>query len=128
MSMAHSLELRVPLIDAHLAKCLQSIPGAWKLNGRVPKPLLVHALGRQLPESIVRRPKQGFTLPFDSWLRQEMRRGVEATLTGEKQNCLSSILNMAAVREVWKDFLAGRTSWSRPWSLFVLAKWCDLHL
>ena len=80
MSMAHGLELRVPLIDHQLADKLMTLPGAWKLDDNVPKPLLVGALKGTLPDEIVHRKKQGFTLPFERWLRENLRPEVEAAL------------------------------------------------
>ena len=70
MSMAHGLELRVPLIDHPLADKLMALPGTWKLDGNMPKPLLVGALKGALPDEIVHRKKQGFTLPWERWLRK----------------------------------------------------------
>ncbi len=128
MSMAHSLELRVPLLDPQLAVYLQTVPGAWKTNNRMPKPLLVGTLERKLPDAMVYRRKQGFTFPFEHWLKDEMRVTVAATLKMKHESYLSSILEVPAVQSVWMDFLAGRTSWSRPWSLYVLSQWCDAHL
>jgi asparagine synthase (glutamine-hydrolysing) len=127
MSMAHGLEVRVPLIDHRLAERLMAMPGAWKMNRETPKPLLVGALRGALPERVVHRPKRGFTLPFEHWLRDELRVEVEETLRKIANGPLSNILNGAAVGSVWKDFQHGRTSWSRPWSLYVLQRWCDLH-
>ena len=80
MSMAHGLELRVPLIDHVLADKLLTMPGAWKLDNQTPKPLLVGALKGALPDEIVHRKKQGFTLPFEHWLRENLRPEVEAAL------------------------------------------------
>jgi hypothetical protein len=52
---------------------------------------------------------------------------VETTLGKIAGGPLNKILNAAAVESVWKDFQHGRTSWSRPWSLYVLERWCELH-
>jgi asparagine synthase (glutamine-hydrolysing) len=128
MSMAQGLEVRVPLIDHRLAEQMFALPGAWKLDGAVPKPLLVGALGGALPEEIVRRPKRGFTLPFEHWLRDELRSEVQNTLYRTVKGPLASVLDFDAVRHVWEDFQRGVTSWSRPWSLCVLQRWCELHL
>jgi asparagine synthase (glutamine-hydrolysing) len=128
MSMAHGLELRVPLIDHQLAARLQTVPGKWKMNDRAPKPLLVGALEPKLPDSIVYRRKQGFTLPFEHWLREEMREEIEDTLKMKRESSLSGILEISAVHNVWRNFLARKTSWSRPWALYVLSQWCDSHL
>jgi asparagine synthase (glutamine-hydrolysing) len=128
MSMAHGLEVRVPLIDHQLARRILALPGASKLDARTPKPLLVKALAGQLPDEIVHRPKRGFTLPFEHWLRDALRPVVEESLRKVGNGALGSLISEPAARGVWQDFLAGRTSWSRPWSLYVLQRWCEQHL
>lgn len=128
MSMAHGLEVRVPLIDHQLAKRALALPGSWKLDSRTPKPLLVKALRGQLPNKIVHRQKQGFTLPFEHWLRDDLRSMVEESLRKIGNGPLSMLIDQKAVLAVWEDFLVGRTSWSRPWSLYVLQRWCQQHL
>jgi asparagine synthase (glutamine-hydrolysing) len=126
MSMAHGLELRVPFLDRALVEACFRIPGDKKLRGDLPKSLLLASLGVELPREIVNRPKRGFTLPFERWLRGEMRPVVEDALL--KSNWDQTSISASAVREVWNRFLAGETSWSRPWSLFVLARWCEQNL
>jgi asparagine synthase (glutamine-hydrolysing) len=128
MSMAHGLEVRVPLIDHRLARRILALPGSWKLDAGTPKPLLVRALRGQLPEKIVHRPKRGFTLPFECWLRDAMRPAVEEALSKIGAGALGGVISQRASRCVWEDFLDGRTSWSRPWSLYVLQCWCKQHL
>ena len=125
MSMAHGLELRVPFLDRALVEACFRIPGDKKLQGDSPKSLLLASLGVELPREIVNRPKRGFTLPFEQWLRGEMRPVVEDAL---KSNWDQISIGATAVREVWNRFLAGETSWSRPWSLFVLQRWCEHNL
>jgi len=128
MSMAHGLEVRVPLIDHQLARRVLALPGSWKLDPRTPKPLLVKALDGQLPDQIVHRPKRGFTLPFENWLRDALRPVVEESLQTIGDGALGALVSEPAARSVWQEFLAGRTSWSRPWSLYVLQSWCRQHL
>jgi asparagine synthase (glutamine-hydrolysing) len=129
MSMSQGLEVRVPLIDHQLAKAVLALPGEWKLNG-TPKKLLVGALAGSLPDEIVHRPKRGFTLPFEHWMRQELRSEIEPVLSKERINegPLGGLLDANQVEQSWKSFLGGATSWSRPWSLYVLQRWCELHL
>ncbi len=126
MSMAHGLELRVPYLDRPLVEACFRIPGSKKLQGDLPKSLLLASLGVELPREIVNRPKRGFTLPFERWLRGEMRPVVEEALL--KSSWDQTSISASAVREVWNRFLAGETSWSRPWSLFVLKRWCEQNL
>jgi asparagine synthase (glutamine-hydrolysing) len=126
MSMAHGLELRVPFLDRALVEACFRIPGERKLQGNSPKSLLLANLGVELPREIVNRPKRGFTLPFERWLRGEMRAVVEDALLRSDWDQTS--ISASAVREVWNRFLAGETSWSRPWSLFVLTQWCRQNL
>ncbi len=127
MSMAHGLELRVPLIDHQLADKMLALPGSWKLDSHVPKPLLIAALRGALPNEIVHRKKQDLTLPFERWLRENLRPGVEAALQNISQGPLGPLLDHDSVRQVWDDFLGQRTSWSRVWSLYVLERWCELN-
>jgi asparagine synthase (glutamine-hydrolysing) len=127
MSMAHGLELRVPLIDHLLADKLLAMPGSWKLDSNLPKPLLVRALKGALPEEIVQRPKQGFTLPLEQWLREDLRSEVEPTVQRIGQGPLGSVLNPKSALQLWDDFLNNRTSLSRVWSLYVLERWCEVN-
>jgi asparagine synthase (glutamine-hydrolysing) len=127
--MSQGLELRVPLIDHQLAKTVLALPGKWKLNG-TPKKLLIEALQLALPDEIVHRPKQGFTLPFENWMRQELGSEIEPLLSAERvdRGPLGGLLNGKEVARVWQGFLSRKTSWTRPWSLYVLQRWCELHL
>jgi asparagine synthase (glutamine-hydrolysing) len=127
MSMAHGLELRVPLIDHQNAEKLLALPGSWKIDANTPKPLLVGALHGSLPDEIVHRPKRGFTLPFEQWLREDLRPEVETVLRRIGKGPLGAVLNQASALQIWDDFLNGRTSWSRVWSLYVLERWCELN-
>ena len=129
MSMSQGLEVRVPLIDHRLAKAVLALPGASKLN-HTPKKLLVDALEGSLPDEIVQRPKRGFTLPFEHWMRQELRGEIASVLQAKRieQGPLGSMLAGAEVERVWNDFLDRKVSWSRPWSLYVLQRWCESHL
>jgi asparagine synthase (glutamine-hydrolysing) len=127
MSMAHGLEVRVPLIDHQLARQVMTVPGQWKLESS-PKGLLVNALGGALPDSIVHRKKRGFTLPFERWMREALRPEVEGAIGKIGSGPLDTALDPAAAADVWKSFLRSETSWSRPWALFVLQNWCAQNL
>jgi asparagine synthase (glutamine-hydrolysing) len=126
MSMAHGLELRVPFLDEALVRACFSISGRLKLQGPSPKSLLLRNLGVELPREIVNRTKVGFTLPWERWMRADLKPLIERTL--QERTWPPSNLNPRAVSAVWNRFLAGQTSWSRPWSLFVLQNWCQQNL
>ena len=134
MSMAHGLEVRVPFLDQQLAECVLRLPGAWKLDGlgKQPKPMLLRALNgsvaHTLPPEIVNRPKRGFTLPFDHWMRNELRGDMERASAAIPHGPLAEVLDTREVQRVWRRFLAGETYWSRPWSLLVLQSWCERNL
>jgi asparagine synthase (glutamine-hydrolysing) len=126
MSMAHGLELRVPFLDRALVEACFRIPGNEKLLGDSPKNLLLRGLRVKLPKEVVNRPKKGFTLPFEKWLRSEMKSHVEQALRDQSM-CWTGLKSQAP-SNVWQRFLKGETSWSRPWSLFVLQQWCEQNL
>jgi asparagine synthase (glutamine-hydrolysing) len=89
--------------------------------------LLVAALEKPLPMDILQQPKRGFEFPWDLWLRGELRSEVEATLA-EPGPALAPVLQWETVRQLWRDFLAGRMHWSRVWLFYVLRKWTDRHI
>ena len=130
MSMAHSLEVRVPFVDMKVVNYVLSLPGAWKLdkNHSGPKSLLADALADLLPRDLLARPKMGFALPFERWLQQKLRSEVESAF-GNSALLEQSAVNAHAVRKIWRDFLQKprAVGWSRPWSLYVLVKWCEIN-
>jgi asparagine synthase (glutamine-hydrolysing) len=128
MSMAHSLEVRVPFVDVSIVDYVLSLPGDWKLRQGQTKSLLANALSDLLPRDFLNRPKMGFTLPFEKWVRQNLRREVASVLE-DAHSLACPGLNPDAVRKVWRDFLQKprAVGWTRPWSLYVLAKWCEIN-
>jgi asparagine synthase (glutamine-hydrolysing) len=127
MAMAHALEVRVPLLDHELVEHVMRLPDRIKgPNGAAAKRLLVESLDGLLPDEIVRRPKQGFTLPFDRWMRGPLRAFCEEHL-GDRGLGGCNLLEPVAVRRLWESFLAGArdVSWSRLWTLVTLDVWLD---
>jgi asparagine synthase (glutamine-hydrolysing) len=122
-SMAHGLELRVPLVDREVARAAFAAPDSQKLRRGSSKPLLVEAMGDTLPQSLLQRPKQGFTLPFQRWMKAELFDEVDAVLSSSEADVVG--LRQAPVRSVWADFQRGRPgiNWSRPWALYTLMRW-----
>ena len=122
-SMAHGLELRVPLVDREVARAAASAADSAKLRGGTSKPLLVEAVRDLLPPQLITRPKQGFTLPFERWMRKELFEEVASLLATSTPDI--SGLRPQPVRSVWQDFLGRRPgmNWSRPWALYTLLRW-----
>jgi len=127
VSMAQSLEIRVPLLDTLLVEFVGSLPDAARRRPHAQKALLVEALGDLLPQEILAQSKRTFTLPWEEWLREPLRARMEASFA-DPEPSLAAYLRSGGARLVWADFLAGKTSWSRPWSLYVLNEWCRRHL
>ena len=118
MSMAHSLEVRVPFLDHRLVELMLRMPEALRKNGGTIKPLLWQAVEADLPASVRdRQDKQGFTFPFALWLRQDLRGLVKTTLD---QVAARGWLQPAAIQRVTQDYEAGRIHWSRLWALVAL--------
>jgi asparagine synthase (glutamine-hydrolysing) len=127
MSMRHSLEVRVPFLDTPLVEYVLSLPESAKLDRSRPKALLVRAMSDLLPEEILEQPKRTFTFPWERWLRGELGQHVADGL-GEWSPALEPHVSREFALAVWKSFEAGRTTWSRPWSLYVLNEWVKRNI
>ena len=131
MSMAHSLEVRVPLIDNEVAGYVLSLPGDWKFGPTlqsVPKPLFAETIADLLPGDFLSRRKMGFTLPFERWLGSQLRDQITSVFN-DQQNLATAGINQKPVIEMWNRFLRQpkAVGWSRPWAVFVLARWCEIN-
>jgi len=127
VSMARSLEVRVPLLDTPVLEFAGALPDTARVRPGTPKALLVQALGDLLPPEILAQRKRTFTLPWEEWLRGPLRARLETSFA-DPAPPLVRYLRPGGMRSVWDEFLAGKTSWSRPWSLYVLNEWCRRHV
>jgi len=127
VSMAQSLEVRVPLLDTPLVELVGSLPDAARQRPGVQKALLASAIEGALPKQVFEQRKRTFTLPWKEWLRGPLRARIERSLS-DLSPAIASHVHSNGVKSVWQDFLAGKTSWSRPWSIYVLNEWCRLNL
>lgn len=123
MSMANSLEVRVPFLDHRLVEYLVSIDGVHKSTVS-PKRLLVESLDGLLPNEVVNRKKQGFAFPWEDWMRGE--------LSGFCFDALSKLeqfepFSMESIMPLWDRFMKKDTSvsWAKLWLLVVLGYWLD---
>jgi asparagine synthase (glutamine-hydrolysing) len=127
VSMARSLEARVPFLDTPLVEFVSALPDAARIEPGVSKGLLRAALAGLIPQQILDQKKRTFTLPWEEWLRTSLKPRVEASLK-DLAPALRGQLHATGVGMAWDNFLTGQTTWSRPWSLYVLNEWCRHHL
>jgi len=120
MSMAHSLELRVPFLHNPLIDYVLPLPAAIKFDTRRPKSLLLDAASDLIPEEIWNRPKMGFTLPMREWMMGPMRDFCETSI--------ASLGNIPIVRtqpiiKTWEKFKQGKGHWATVWSAVVVGNY-----
>ncbi len=124
MSMAVSLEMRVPFLDHELVEYVLGLPAAEKRRGRLTKSLLVESCRDLLPVSVYDRPKRGFALPMGVWMRGPLESFVNA---GLKECVTRALLPGPFVDQQFQAFRRGRLSWTRLWSLVVLGHFAQRH-
>lgn len=124
MSMAHSLEVRVPFLDHLLVERVMSICGEHKRDQPYPKSMLISAMKGYLPSDILGVKKRTFTFPFELWLGQR----AFGELDRQVIHSLEPWLNPIATQKISNDFQRGRMHWSRPWALYVLSNWIQENL
>ncbi len=112
-SMAHSLELRVPLLDRRVLEYVLPCPSELKIKDGTNKPLLAEAANDPEVMTAARTPKRGFTFPMDRWMRV-----AADDLSARAGQCTT--LDIPAVNKCWTDFRAGHLHWSRAWALTVV--------
>ena len=125
MSMAHALEVRVPFLDHALVEFVLGVNDVQKYP-HTPKKLLTDAMGDLLPHEVVHRSKMGFTLPWEIWMRGELRGMCEGAIGRLDAHAL---FRNGAVPALWERFLRHDpgVNWSRLWSLVVLGDWIERH-
>lgn len=133
-SMAHSIEVRVPFLDPDLSDIALSLPNSAKLGQTHPPPgddsyvalgtkrILQDIARNHLPGELLSRPKRGFSMPIDKWLRGPMLESLQDNLR-HLPTGLSHLIDSAETARVADRFLAGQLHWGRPWLLLVLCLW-----
>jgi asparagine synthase (glutamine-hydrolysing) len=127
-SMAHSLEVRVPLLDHELVEWMSLVPSRWKVRRLELKHLLKQVALEMLPRSIVTRPKAGFHVPVPVWLKGELRPLLDEQL-GAATITRQGVFDPAYVAQLVYEHMAGRTDYSRNlWGLLMFGLWFDRHV
>lgn len=115
MSMSHSLEVRVPLLDDNVVRLALAVPA--RTRNQADKALLARAAGVN-----GFAPKRPFTLPFNRWLRAELLHTLRQGLLSENLP-FSSEVPAGLRRRLWDAWQSGRVHWSRPWAVAVIRLW-----
>lgn len=127
-SMAASIETRLPFVDTELLSVVLRLPDALRFHPVRLKSLLRRAGLKGLDPELFNRPKSGFELPFDRWLRQALGQEIEATLL-DPPAVSGAGLDPAEVRRLWTAFKAGAKGlyWTRVWSIYSLIRWTQVN-
>ncbi|UVT16858.1 MAG: asparagine synthase (glutamine-hydrolyzing) [Nitrospira sp.] len=127
-AMAISLETRMPLLDHRVVEFAWTLPVSMKIRTeREGKWLLRQVLYRHVPKQLVERPKMGFALPLDSWLRSSLRDWAEALLD-ESRLRREGYLDPVPIRAKWREHLSGRRNWQYwLWNVLMFQSWLSAH-
>jgi asparagine synthase (glutamine-hydrolysing) len=124
-SMSQGLEVRVPLLDLRIVDFALRLPARLKVRAGQGKWLLRQVLDRHVPQALVDRPKAGFSVPMDAWLRGPLRDWAEALLLRDPAD-EDALLDGAALRSLWRMHQQGRADLgNRLWPALVLLAWLE---
>jgi len=127
MSMAHSLEVRCPLLDQEVLEFAARIPSHLKLRHGVSKYVFKRVAEQFVPREIVHREKRGFGVPLGTWFRRELRDLVREHLL-HSPNGAQPLFNRPTVEHLVSEHESGRWDWSlQLWSLMMFHLWYDRH-
>lgn len=128
MSMATSLEARVPYLDYRFVEFAATIPGDYKMQGLKTKVILKQAMEELLPGEILYRGKEGFSIPIKNWLKKELKPLMMDTLAPDKIK-REGFFNSEYIDRLANEHLKGTENHShRLWALIIFGRWYDLYM
>jgi asparagine synthase (glutamine-hydrolysing) len=128
VSMSASIEIRLPLVDHILVEKIERLPNRIRFDPVGKKAALRRAGLRGLNPALFERPKAGFLLPYDRWLRGALGKKI-AEVMRDPEAIKPTGLDSRAVAQLWQAFLDGAPGlyWSRIWAIYVFIRWCHRH-
>jgi asparagine synthase (glutamine-hydrolysing) len=128
VSMSASIEIRLPLVDHVLVENVERLPNTKRFDPIGKKAALRRIGLRGLNSELFERPKAGFVLPFDRWLRNSLGNMIDGTMR-DPEAIKPTGLDPQAVERLWQAFLDGAPGlyWSRIWAIYVFIRWCHRH-
>lgn len=122
-AMAAGLKVRSPLLDHRIVEFSKRLPLSFKIRDKKSKWILRQILHKYVPPELVERPKMGFGLPIDSWLRGPLKDWAEELLD-EKKIKMDGFLNPQPIRKLWQEHLSGRRNWQYLlWDVLMFQNW-----
>jgi asparagine synthase (glutamine-hydrolysing) len=123
MTMATSVELRVPFLDHRMVEFAATLPDSDKLSGKTGKTLMRQAMRGVLPAEIIDRPKKGFPVPLSSWLHGPLRQFTQDQLLDSKSAC-ARFMDRAEIARLVTQHSSGIIDRSQElWTLLVFEQW-----
>ncbi|TXB66758.1 asparagine synthase (glutamine-hydrolyzing) [Vicingus serpentipes] len=130
MSMANSLEVRVPFLDHRIVNFAFNLPRAFKINADMKKKILQDAFKEDLPEEVYNRPKHGFEVPLLNWFKNELRDTIENDLLSLKFIEEQEVFNWSAINELKQKLYSSNPedSHATVWALIVFNSWWKKYM